>query len=170
MDDDISKFLARVAQRRAAQAKQQGQPPPKPSAPARPRQPSPSIPPQRMPPAPVVVADVVPEVVPAELAQQADRVEREVEQHLRGSQEIAKRTSQLGKQVDDAQQKLQEHLQQVFDHELGRLSKTASSTAATPHEKPVPDVTLEELRTMLQSPGSVRDAIVLAEILRRPPW
>lgn len=169
MDDDISKFLARVAQRRAAQAKQQSKPPPPPpppAAPARPKQPFPAAVPQRVP----VALSVEAEVVPAELAQQGDRVGREVQQHLRGSQEIAERTSQLGKQVDAAQQKLQEHLQQVFDHELGRLSKTASSTAATPHEKPVPEVTLEGLRAMLQSPGSVRDSIVLAEILRRPPW
>jgi hypothetical protein len=117
-------------------------------------------------PVPVVAA----EVVTAELAQEGSRVEREVQEHLRGSQEIAERTSQLGRQVDAAQEKLQEHLRAVFDHDLGRLSKTASSTAATPHEKPLPDVTLEELRSMLQSPTSIRDAIVLAEILRRPSW
>lgn len=169
MDDEMSKFLARVAQRRAAQAKQQGQlppPPAQPVAPPRAKAPSMAAPPRRVEPPPVVVV----EVVSAELAQQGSQVEREVEQHLRGSQEIAQRTSQLGQQVDAAQQKLQEHLQQVFDHELGRLSKTASSTAATPPEKPLPDVTLDELRKMLQSPGSVRDAIVVAEILRRPSW
>lgn len=167
MDDEIAKFLARVAQRRAAQAKQQGPPPPvPPPPPARPRQ-APSTPPPRRVPAPPVVTA---EVIPAARAQPGNRVERAVEEDLRGSQQIAQHASQLGKQVDAAQQKLQEHLQQVFDHELGQLGKTASSTAATPQEKPQPDVTLEELRTMLQSPGSIRDAIVLAEILRRPPW
>jgi len=169
VDDDIAKFRARVAQRRAAQAKPQSMPPapPPPSVPpSQARQPSPAASPQRLTPAPVVAA----EVVSAELAQEGSRVEREVQEHLRGSQEIADRTSQLGRQVDAAQEKLQEHLRAVFDHELGRLSKTASSTAATPHEKPLSDVTLEELRSVLQSPGSIRDAIVLAEILRRPSW
>lgn len=168
MDDDIAKFRARVAQRRAAQARPQGMPAAPPPASVPPSRVSPPSPPspQRVTPAPVVAA----EIVTAELAQEGSRVEREVQEHLRGSQEIAERTSQLGRQVDAAQEKLQEHLRAVFDHDLGRLSKTASSTAATPHEKPLPDVTLEELRSMLQSPTSIRDAIVLAEILRRPSW
>lgn len=174
MDDDMAKFLARVAQQRAAQAKNQKKAPPAAPPPARPaasgpvRSQPPSSPAARRPSGKDEVVEA--QIVTPELVAEGDRVGREVQRRLRGSEEIAQRTSQLGKQVDAAQEKLQEHLKEVFDHELGRLSKTASSTAATPHEKPLPDVTLEELRAMLQSPQSVRDAIVVAEILRRPSW
>jgi hypothetical protein len=171
MKDEVEEFLRRVAQLRAqaeAQARAQQQ---------RPGFQPPQPPPQRMmPPARLVPAheEVVylepaeAEVVDAELAELGDDVGRHVAQHLRGDQEIAAHTRQLGAEVDQADDKLESRLHQTFDHQLGRLRKTASDTAATEHAKPAPDVTLIEIRNMLGSPASIRDSIVMAEILRRP--
>jgi len=97
-------------------------------------------------------------------------VSQRVAHHLRGPQQISEHARHLGEEVDLADDKLESHLQQTFDHQLGQLKTTASSTAATPHANAAPDVTVTELLKMLRSPESVRDAIVMAEILRRPEW
>jgi hypothetical protein len=108
------------------------------------------------------------EVVDAEVAELGDNVSRHVAQHLRGPQQIAEHARQLGEEVDLADDKLEARLHQTFDHKLGQLKKTASTTAATPHVAPSPDVTASELISMLRSPESIRDAFVMSEIFRRP--
>jgi hypothetical protein len=156
----------RAAAEAQARAQQQKKP-----APAAPR---PAGPPQREEPRRLVPARselpkvVEAEVIDAELAETGDSVSRHVSQHLRGAEEIAAHTRQLGAEVDSADEKLEAHLHQVFDHELGRLKNMASQTAATPPPPPAPDVTAHELLTLLRSPESIRDAIVMAEVLRRP--
>jgi hypothetical protein len=186
MKDEVEDFLRRVAQMRAqaeAQAKTQQQRPgqqrseqqrseqqrpPRP-APRPPVQPPP--PPPRLAQTPSAYAQPVPaEVVDAELAESADRIGREVAAHLRGSEQIAQHTQQLGHEVDLADDKLEARLHETFDHDLGRLRKAASSTAATPHVAPVGEVTSSEVLAMLRSPQTIRDVIVMSEILRRPEW
>lgn len=110
------------------------------------------------------------EVVDAELAEMGDGVSRHVAQHLRGPEQIAERTRHLGAEVDLADDKLESRLHQTFDHQLGQLKKTASTSAATPHATAAPEVTVNELLRMLRSADSIRDAVVMAEILRRPEW
>jgi hypothetical protein len=175
MKDEVEEFLRRVAQLRAqaeaqARAQQprpgfqppQSQPPPQRLVPP---------PPARLVPAQEEVVYLEPaeaEVVDAELAELGDDVGRHVALHLRGDREIAEHTRQLGAEVDQADDKLETRLHQTFDHQLGRLRKTASDTAAIEHAKPAADVTLGEIRAMLATPASIRDAVVMAEILRRP--
>ena len=172
MKDEVEEFLRRVAQLRAqaeaqARAQQQRpgfQPPP-------PAQPPRMAPPARLVPAREEVVYLEPaeaEVVDAELAELGDDVGRHVSQHLRGNLEIAEHARRLGEEVDRADDRLESRLHQTFDHQLGRLKKTASDTAATEHAKPAPDVTLREIRDLLRSAASIRDAIVMAEVLRRP--
>lgn len=172
MKDEVEEFLRRVAQLRAqaeaqARAQQQrpGFQPPLQMPPQR------AVPPARLIPAQEEVVYLEPaeaEVVDAELAELGDDVGRHVAQHLRGHVEIAEHTRHLGEEVDRADDKLEARLHQTFDHQLGSLKKTASDTAAVEHVKPAPDVTLREIRSMLGSPANMRDAIVMAEILRRP--
>jgi hypothetical protein len=190
MKDEVEDFLRRVAQMRAqaeaqARAQQQRlaqpqqQQPPQPvqrmSPPAGFRQPPPSAPssfaPSPFAPSQSEVVYLEPadvEVVDAEIAELGDGVSRHVSQHLRSTQEMAAHTSRLGAEVDLADDKLEARLHQTFDHHLGRLAKKASATAATPHAAPQPDVTAGELFAMLRSPESIRDAIVMSEIFRRP--
>jgi hypothetical protein len=184
MRDEVEEFLKRVAQMRAqaeaqARAQQQRLAPaaqqPSQQPPQRRQQlprerPQPARAQQSSPPrlVPETVRYAPAEVVDAELAEVGDNVARHVAEHLRGPQEIAEHTRHLGEEVDAADEKLEAHLHQVFDHELGRLKKSASVTAATPHAAPAPDTTISEMLQMLSSPASIRDAFVMSEILRRP--
>jgi len=169
MPDEVEEFLRRVAQMRAqaeAQARAQ-RPKPQPAPP--PPRPAAPPPPARLVPARQEMVPLEPvevEIVDAELAEIGDSVGRHVTQHLRGTEEIAEHTRHLGEEVDQADDKLESHLHQVFDHQLGKLKKTASTTAAAPYDSPASD--MSELLQMLRSPKSVRDAIVMAEVLRRP--
>lgn len=171
MADEVEEFLRRVAQMRAqaeAQARgQQQRPRPQPASPP----PLAPPPPARLVPARQEVVYLEPaeaEIVDAELTEISDNVGRHVTQHLSGTQTIAAHAQQLGHEVDLADDKLEARLHQVFDHQLGQLKSTASSTAATAHAATPPDVTVSEMLQMLRSPQSIRDAIVMAEVLRRP--
>lgn len=172
MKDEVEEFLRRVAQLRAqaeAQARDQQQrpgfQPPQQIPPQRP------APPQRLVPAREEVVYLEPaeaEVVDAELAELSDAPSPYAEHSIKGEYQFAAHTRQLGAEVDLADDKLEAHLHQTFDHQLGRLKKTASDTAAIEHTKPIVDVTIGEIRGLLATPAKMRDAIVMAEILRRP--
>ena len=176
MADEVEEFLRRVAQMRAqaeAQARgqqQQRRPQPAPPQPP-PAKPLVPPPPARLVPARQEVVYLEPaeaEIVDAELTEIGDSVGRHVTQHLSGTQQIGAHAQQLGHEVDLADDKLEARLHQVFDHQLGQLKSTASSTAAAPHASLAADVTVSEMLQMLRSPQSIRDAIVMAEVLRRP--
>jgi hypothetical protein len=166
MKDEVEDFLRRVAQMRAqaeAQAKGQQRPQPRPV-------PKTPPPPSRLAPAPVVVEPVPVEIVDAELADRSDRVSRRVAEDLRGTDQIAEHTRRLGAEVDAVQDKMQAHLHQVFDHQLGRLKTSSGQEAAPTVEKPTSELSPDLVVRMLRSPGSIRDAIVMSEILRRPEF
>src|SRR5206468_3520410 len=166
-------FLRRVAQMRAqaeAQARGQQQRP----APQRPPQK-----PQRTPPAARLVPPPQPsptsqplpvEVVDAELADTADRFGQRVRSDLRESEQIAEHTRHLGKEVDGTDTKMQAHLHQVFDHKLGQLKSSSVETALVTADRTAAELSLDHIRRMLGSPQSVRDAIIMSEILRRPAF
>ena len=176
MRDEVEEFLRRVAQMRAqaeaqAKAEQQkpGQPPrPQPQRPGQqPPQRMPS-PPQRLVPAREEVIYLEPadvEVIDAELAENAGRP---LGTPFQGPRQIAEHARHLGEQVDLADDKLEARLHQTFDHQLGRFRNVASETAGAPRVRPMTDVTPTEILGMLTNPESIRDAIVMSEILRRP--
>jgi len=167
MKDEVEDFLRRVAQMRAqaeAQAKGQQRPQPKQA----PKPPPP--PPPRLAPAPLVVEPVPAEIVDAELAESGDRVGRRVAQDLQGTEQIAEHTRRLGADVDAANDKMQAHLHQVFDHQLGRLKSTGGPTALVETARTGSELSLDQIMRLLRSPGSVRDAIVMSEVLRRPEF
>jgi hypothetical protein len=175
MPDEVEEFLRRVAQMRAhaeAQAKaQQPQPPKqkKPKAPReQPRQES-SAAPRRLA-EPLSSSPLSAEIVDPELADRPDRVSRLVARDLSGAEEIAEHTRRMGAEVDAANDKMQAHLHQVFDHQLGRLKSSSVETALVESERSASQLSLDKIIQLLRSPGSVRDAIVMAEILRRPVW
>jgi hypothetical protein len=179
MKDEVEEFLRRVAQMRA-QAEQQGQAqqprqerqqparqPRKPPA-ARPApQPRPSRPPlgAGLPTSPIDV-----EIVDAELADTADRFGKRVQSDLRETEQIAEHTRHLGEEVDGADSKMQAHLHQVFDHKLGHLKSSGGETALVTADRTAAELSLDQIRRMLRSPQSVRDAIIMSEILRRPEF
>ena len=181
--DEVEEFLRRAAARRAAAQQQRPPAPPagwSPPPPAQPAyQPPPAAPtyPQRRPAslAEVVILEPVSpveaEVVDAELADQPDRLSRGVAQHLRGTQEIAEHTRHLGEEVDLADDKLEARLHQTFDHKLGDLKKSTLEAAAVSPSQSSRDAALPgaaSIANLLVDPQNVRNAIILAEILRRP--
>jgi hypothetical protein len=169
MPDEVEEFLRRVAQMRAhaqgakaappkqKQPKQQRTKPPARLVPAR-QETTPSLAPANA------------EVVDAELADNANRVARLVDRDLSGAEGIAEHTRRMGAEVDAADNKMQAHLHQTFDHQLGRLKSSSVETALVESERSAPQISLDKIIQLLRSPGSVRDAIVTAEVLRRPEW
>lgn len=172
MKDEVEEFLRRVAQMRAqaeAQARGQQQRP----APQRPppKQPQKTPPQPRLAPPPAPTSQQQPvEIVDAELADTADRFGQRVRSDLRGTEQIAEHTRHLGEQVDAADSKMQAHLQQVFDHKLGQLKSSGGPTALVTGEQTAAELSLEQIRRMLRSPQSIRDAIIMSEVLRRPEF
>ncbi|MCI0359300.1 MAG: hypothetical protein L0211_12550 [Planctomycetaceae bacterium] len=183
--DEVEEFLRRAAARRAA-AQQQQQRPPAPPPPPRPQQTFPQQlqPQQSFPQQPqrrtaslaevVMLQPVEPleaEVVDAELAEQPDRLGKYIAQDLRGAEEIAEHTRHLGEEVDQADDKLEAHLHQVFDHKLGQLKKSTMEPAAASPSQAARDAALPgaaSIAHLLVDPQNVRNAVILAEILRRP--
>ena len=73
----------------------------------------------------------------------------------------------LDSQVAQADENLEEHVHDVFDHQLGRLGDTPGETAKKSGAA-IPPTAAAGLAAMLANPGRIRQAIVLSEILQRP--
>jgi hypothetical protein len=171
MKDEVEDFLRRVAQMRAeAQAKGQ-QPRPAQPKPAAPR-PARTPPPARLVPAlqePARLQPMEVEIVDAELADTADRLGARVRDDMRGTEQIAEHTRHLGEEVDARNAKMQAHMHEIFDHKLGHLKQSGGGIAAAgPMEQSTSEVSMNQIQRILHSPQSVRDAIIMAEILKRP--
>jgi hypothetical protein len=78
--------------------------------------------------------------------------------------DVTAHVEQLGSEVALADDKLESHLHQVFDHELssigGRTSSETAAAALASAQAP--------LREALRSPETLRQAILASEVLRRP--
>lgn len=186
MADEIEEFLRRAAQRRAAQqqaaqqAAQQPQayqpPPPPPQRPALAQQQSAYVEP--------VEVEVVYDDEPS-----GARVASQVAQNI-DNRQFSERARQLGEQVGLADDNMDAHLHQTFDHHVGQLRST---TAATAMVAPSPSydearqgvagaapagagdaaaqaagVSAADIAQLLRTPRNIRNAIILSEILARP--
>jgi hypothetical protein len=192
--DEVEEFLRRAAARRAAAQGQQQRPPAPPPPPPvyqapvqqQPyvQQPYPQQQPFQQQPLPqrrpatlteVVMLEPVDsveaELVEVELADQNDRVGRSVTRHMRGTEVIAERVRHLGEEVDLADDKLEAHLHQVFDHKVGDLKKSTMEAAAASPSQAARDAPLPgaaSIARMLADPQSLRNAFIMVEILKRP--
>ena len=113
-------------------------------------------------------------VVAAELAEDSDRVAASVAAHLRGAESITQHTAHLSDRVDVADDVMDAHLHQTFDHQLGRLKKTTDATPSVARQDSnataavVAQATVLGIAHMLQSPENIRSAIILNEVFNRP--
>jgi hypothetical protein len=174
--DEVEEFLRRAAARRAAaQAQGQGQAP----FAIPPRQPPPTLQPplrplttQEVVMLQPVTAPVEAEVIEPELVEVGDSVSQSVLEHMRGTQEIGNRVRQLGQEVDQADEKLEAHLQQVFDHRVGQLKVRSTESPRPPVPQRLAPAAFSpgDIAQMLLSPASVRSAIILGEVLKRPEF
>jgi len=169
MSDEIAEFLRRAAQRRAEQAQQQEQ-----QRRAQQQQYTPLPPPAPLRPAPtpvVVEAEIIDEDEPPPRPA-LSKVAQHVAQHLDTSQ-FAERAGRLGEKTEQADERMETHLHQAFDHRLGNLSAgthtiTAAVTPAPDDEIRARVVQNHPILSMLRQPQSIRNAIILAELLQRP--
>jgi hypothetical protein len=90
-------------------------------------------------------------------------------------QEFERRSEQLGAEVVEADREADQHLHQTFDHTVSKLANVPGEAAAPPTTELldsgefVPDVIAPtDLFLALANPDSIRQAIVLNEILHRP--
>lgn len=165
MAGEIEEFLRRAAQRRAAQ---------QPAANRAPQRP-PEL--QVLDDDDVIDADIVDAYVvedPGILS--GHDVGDHVSRHINTS-DFGERISHLGEEVDQADERMEAHLHGYFEHALGDLGATTSRAS---------DSTLDDdgapqgspgarkkratfnIRKLLRSSTSIRDAIVLSEVLRKP--
>lgn len=111
---------------------------------------------------------------------------RGVADHVRDhiqSAPISEHAARLGRDVAQADEKLEGHIHSVFDHQLGKLAKQptqeapAQGTDAAVWESSVERRERREaaqqsraadIAKMLRDPDSMQQAIILSEILRRP--
>lgn len=161
MSDDIEEFLRRAAARRQQRQDQQ----------RRPAQQAPQAPPrQAFPPAqpPVPEIQIVePEVVEAETVREP--LAEQVQDYF------GKKNLISGDEVDQADEQMDAHLHEVFDHTLGQLRDT-SVGVEEPQELPTLGDGQQAARQpgggaiadMFRSPKNLRQAIILSEILNRP--
>lgn len=161
---EIDEFLRRASQQRTTQqtASQRPQPvraqPAKPSAPAAPQ--------------PLVAQVVTPAPV-------GGQVTEHVQKYL-DTDEFARRGAKLGEDVaSEVNRDIDQHLHQVFDHSVSQLAAVPGEAAsppatvgpaelAEPAGAEVPSTFATDLAALLTNPDSIRQAVVLNEILQRP--
>ena len=106
------------------------------------------------------------------------KIGKEVERDL-DTQEFSNRTDQLGSEVTQAVGEIDQHLHQVFDHHVSNLELLPGEAAAAPAAVGALELTEQSLldipatfatglTDLLVNPESIRQAVVLNEILHRP--
>jgi hypothetical protein len=91
------------------------------------------------------------------------RVAEAVAVDLAGAQALGAHAQQLGAQVAHSEERLQEHLQEKFTHQIGALKHVADQ-----QRKVVRSPAAQELFNLLARPGGMKQIIIASEILRRP--
>jgi hypothetical protein len=92
-----------------------------------------------------------------------------VQRHL-DTRDFQQRASAITK-VDQADEQLEQRLHQHFDHQVGTIGGQAEAkqiAAAASAAATATKVTAGGVYAMLKDPNSLRNAIILQEILRRP--
>lgn len=190
MAKDIEEFLRRAAERRRQQQGKSAQPP-QPTA-RQPQRPAPQQPPRSrtspgrsVPQEPMIIEDV--EVVsppprrkpkPRPQKQRVARqdmrrqsVAEHVESHLDTSK-IARHAEDLGSNIAGAHDRIESRIQSRLDNDLSRIDDRPTVTDDAPAEifGAASSELADQLRGMLRDPKSIGNAILLAEILKRPDF
>lgn len=168
MARNIEEFLKRAAERRK-QAQQGG---------GRPQQrpPAQRQPPQQPPPRLTITEDDIIESrksLPSAKLPSAEKesVSDHVKRYLDVS-DIVQHVDELGDEIEQADERMEAHLDEVFDHDVGKLTsgKKKSVTDEMPQSKLSENQMAKEILKLLQNPKTVRQSIMIAEILKRPDF
>ncbi|MCE9544070.1 MAG: hypothetical protein K8T25_00880 [Planctomycetia bacterium] len=118
----------------------------------------------------------------------AESVGDAAQQISRGADRLSEQASTLGQDIDRADERIDQHLHSVFDHQVGQLeeSEAEASTAEAsvggrgPSQTDVAAVSTDraadvatagmaaEIRQVFSNPADIRRAVILAEILAPP--
>ncbi|HMP78332.1 MAG TPA: hypothetical protein PKD54_02660 [Pirellulaceae bacterium] len=165
MARDIEEFLRQAALKRQQQQQQQnqggGQPPRQaqpPQPPPRPAQPKKRVrktPGQRREPA---------------MSRPPETVSEQVRRRLDTSS-LSDHAQQLGSEVALADDKLEARLHEKFDHDVGTMGGAYATARITKQQRDAADrLAPVHLLDLLKNPTSLRQAIIVAEILKRPDF
>ncbi len=97
-------------------------------------------------------------------------------EHHDDTSEIARHTPQLGQEVAEADERMETHIHEKFDHQIGTLKSTLAETLIPQQEhlqshddiSTIEGISGKELASLLKNRDGMRRAIVLSEILNRP--
>ncbi|MCH2180810.1 MAG: hypothetical protein MK108_02275 [Mariniblastus sp.] len=153
MARDIEEFLRRAAERRKQQLQGQKQ------APAQ-------RPAQRLP-------EVISEVEIVEPAPSQPMREQGIAESVRShinTSDIAEHAEHLGERIQNVDERVADRLGQKFDREVTRLGDSEMVTDQAHPQAGLAQASpaAEDLIQMLSSPQTLRQAILVSEILRRP--
>ena len=142
-------------------------------------------PPPKPPVAPVVPRTIV-EATPVEATPVVEEIvpgrgfgrdlSEHVEQHI-GRDSISQRDARLGQVVENTDERIEQHLEGVFDHDVGHLAHAdevdtsvaeGTDAASWQEKKKKEPESAAAIVKMLTSPEGVRDVFIAAEILKRP--
>ncbi|MEX0585971.1 MAG: hypothetical protein WD176_04970 [Pirellulales bacterium] len=156
---EIDEFLTEARRRRTETAQ--------PEPPRRPVAETFVEPPRQRPRRPTKTAAPIEAVlVPDDVG--GENVAEHVKKHLDTSK-FKTRANALGDRVEDADDDMEAHLRQVFDHRVGRLGTAPSSAAVVTTAAVDASTTVSsDLATRLTNPQQIRDVIIFNEIIMRP--
>jgi hypothetical protein len=167
MARDIEEFLRRAAERRKQNQQGGGKPPV-----ARPVSPPPRKPitersvvvPEVVTPLPSQQPRPLPSETPTYIGNEsvADHVRRHID-----VTDVTEHASHLAEVIENADERMEAHLDKVFDHDVGRLG-TGQGTTDELNRDVASNAIAEDLLELFQSPKSIRQSILVAEILKRP--
>ena len=154
MSRDIEEFLRRAAERRQQQKQGGGQPPPAAQ--------------RRASQQPLVEEiEVVYQAEPIDQAFDSQSIDEHVKNHL-DTNEIVQHAENLGERIQSVDDAVADRLTRKFDHEVGQLDDSPSFARASEVAGPKSSNIVEQLVEMLRRPESVKQAVILSEILNRP--
>jgi hypothetical protein len=86
------------------------------------------------------------------------------------TEDLSRHAAQLGEVLDQADERLEQRLHQQFDHNVGALGDSSDAIHEDPTKRETPKeaVTTREIVDVFRHPERVREAIIMAEILKRP--
>ncbi|MFP6669958.1 MAG: hypothetical protein VB857_00975 [Pirellulaceae bacterium] len=94
--------------------------------------------------------------------------EQDVAEHVTDhldTTEYADRASHLGEEVGEADERLEKHLHEAFDHKLGTLEHEDLDPSS---DKKSSESSPQGLQQLLRTKSALRNAIILREIIDRP--
>jgi len=180
MARDIEEFLKMAAKRRQQQKKAGGAGGGRPAgqggsagqqSPPAARKPLPATP---RPPQPRSLRPASDdEIVVIGSSAEPDPYKQSVSQHVKShidTSDLVEHASHLGEEVALADDRMDSRMQSTFEHRIGSLDSSPDSAFSTTTTTTAKDVSpiADDLLNMLSNPKSIRQAILINEILTRP--